>query len=46
MNKVAWTAAGTVGWIFLAALKANTASALIDATSVHDMQRHLEKLEQ
>ena len=45
-DKVACTATGTRGWIFLIALKANTASALIDAMSVNDVQRHLEKLEQ
>ena len=46
LNKMAQTAADTVGWIFLTALKVNTGSALCDATLVHDVQRHSEELEQ
>ena len=43
-NKVVQIAAGTMGWIFLTALKANMDSALCDATSVHSVQRSLEEL--
>ena len=46
LNKVAQTAAGTMGWIFLTALKANMDSALHDATAVYNVQRCLEELEQ
>ena len=38
-DKVVWTAAGTVGWIFLTALKANMGSALCDAMQVCQLQR-------
>ena len=44
-DKVAWIAAGTVGWIFLPALKANMDSALCDATQVCQLQRLEEELE-
>ena len=46
LNKVAQTAAGTMGWIFLTTLKANMDSALHDATAVYNVQRCLEELEQ
>ena len=46
LNKVAGTATGTVGWIFLAALKANIDQTLCNAVLVHSVQRHLEELEQ
>ena len=46
LNKVAQTAAGTMGWIFLTALKANMDSALHDATPACNVQRCLEELEQ
>ena len=36
----------TVGWIFLKALKANMDGALCNAIPVHNVQRHLEELEQ
>ena len=45
-NKAALIAAGTVGWIFLTALKVNIGSALCDATLVCNVQRHSEELEQ
>ena len=45
-NKVTWTAAGTMGWISLAALKVNMDSALHDAMPVLNVQRCLEELEQ
>ena len=35
LNKVAWTASGTVGWIFLTALNASMEGALHDAAPVH-----------
>ena len=43
-NKVAQIATGTMGWIFLTALKANMDSALCDAMSEHSVQRTLEEL--
>ena len=43
--KVAQTAAGTVGWIFLTPLKANMNSAVCNAAPVHSVQRCLEELE-
>ena len=46
LNKVAGTATGTVGWIFLTPLKANMNSAVCDAAPVHSVQRCLEELEQ
>ena len=45
-NKAALIAAGTVGWIFLTALKVNMDHALNDAMPVCNVQRHLEELEQ
>ena len=45
-NKVTWTAAGTLGWIPLAALKVNMDSALHDAMPVCHVQRCLEELKQ
>lgn len=44
-DQVAHTAPGTVGWIFLIALKADMDSALCDAVQVHELQRWEEKLE-
>ena len=44
-NKTAQNAIGTMGWVFLIALKANMDSALHDAPG-HSMQRRLEELEQ
>ena len=38
LNKAAWTATGTVGWIFLTALNANMDGALRDATPVLHVQ--------
>ena len=46
LNKVAQTAAGTMGWIFLTALKANMDSAHHDATRACNVQRCLEEPEQ
>ena len=46
LNKVTQTATGTVGWIFLTAMKANTDQALCNAALVQNVQRHLEELEQ
>ena len=46
LNKAAWTAAGTIRWIFLTALKVNMDHALNDAMPVCNVQRHLEELEQ
>ena len=46
LDRAAWTAAGTVVWVFLTALKVNMNSALHDAMQVRDVQRHLEELEQ
>ena len=46
LNKVARTAAGTMGWIFPTALMANVDSALCDAKPVCHVQRHLEEAEQ
>ena len=46
LNKATQTATGTVGWIFLAALKANIDQTLCNAVLVHSVQRHLEELEQ
>ena len=40
------TPAGTVGWVFLIALKANIESTLCDATPVCNVQRRLEELDQ
>ena len=45
-DKVAWIAAGTVGWIFLPALKANMDSALCIALLICNVQRDLEELQQ
>ena len=45
-NKAAQIAAGTMGWIFLTALKVNMDSALHDAMPVLNVQRCLEELEQ
>ena len=45
LNKVAGTATGTVGWIFLTPLKANMNSAVCNAAPVHSVQRCLEELE-
>ena len=44
-NKAARSVSGTMGWVFLIALKANMDSALHDAPG-HSMQRRLEELEQ
>ena len=44
-NKVAWTAAGTVRWIFLTALKVNVDCALCDAVLLCNVERHLEELD-
>lgn len=46
LDKATWTAAGTIVWVFLTALKVNMNSALHDAMQVRDVQRHLEELEQ
>ena len=46
LNKVSWTAAGTVAWILLSALTMNTDSTLQDAALAHYVQRYLGKLEQ
>ena len=45
-DKVAWTAAGTVGQIFQTSLKANMDSALCETMQVCSVQRCLEELEQ
>lgn len=45
-NKAALTAAGSVGWIFLTALKVNMDQALHDAEQVCNVQRCLEELAQ
>ena len=45
-NKAAWTAADTVGWIFLTALKENMNGALHNAMPGRNVQRGLEELEQ
>ena len=45
LKKVVPTAAGTVGWVFLTALKANIESTLCDATPVCNVQRSLEELD-
>ena len=42
-NKASWTSAGTVGWIFLTALRANLDSAPCSAALVHNVQRGLEE---
>ena len=42
-NKVARTATGMVGWIFLSALKTNMDGTLRDAVPVHSVQRRLEE---
>lgn len=42
----AWTVAGTMGWIFLTALKVNMDSALRDAAQVCKLLRWEEELEQ
>ena len=44
-DKVACTATGTMGWIFLIALKADMESALHDSVQVHELQRWEEELE-
>ena len=46
LNKAAQTAAGTVGWIFLIALKANKGSNLSDAKPMTIVKGRLEELEQ
>ena len=46
LNKAAWTAAGTIVWVFLTALKVNMNRALHNAMQVHNVQRHLEELGQ
>ena len=46
LNKAAWTAAGTIVWVFLTALKVNMNRALHNAMQVHNVQRRLEELEQ
>ena len=38
LNKAAWTATGTVGWIFLTVLHANMDGALRNATPVLHVQ--------
>lgn len=38
LDRTAWTAAGTIVWVFLNALKVNMNSALHDAMQVHDVQ--------
>ena len=43
-DKVARPGTGTVGWIFLTALKADMDSALRDAVQVHELQRWEEEL--
>ena len=42
-NKASWTSAGTVGWIFLTALRANLDSAPCSAALVRNVQRGLEE---
>ena len=44
-DKVAWTAAGTVGQIFQTSLKVNMDSALCETKQACDVQRCLEELE-
>ena len=46
LNKGAGIAAGTVGWIFLTALKMNIDSVLHDTMLVPNVQKHWEELEQ
>lgn len=46
LNKVAEIAAGTVGWIFMTALKMNINSVFHDTMLVPDVQKHLEELQQ
>lgn len=46
LNKATQTATDTVGWIFLTVLKANIDQTLCNAVLVHNVQRHLEELEQ
>ena len=46
LDKVSWTSAGTVSWIFLTTLKVSIDSVLRDAILVHDVQRCSEELEQ
>ena len=46
LNKAAWTAAGTIRWIFLTALKVDMDHTLYNAAPVHNVQRCLEELEQ
>ena len=46
LDKVAWTSAGAVSWIFLTTLRVNMDGALRDAVLVHDVQGCLEELEQ
>ena len=46
LDKAAWTAAGTIVWVFLTALKVNMNRALHNAMQVHNVQRRLEELEQ
>lgn len=44
-DKEVWTASGTLGWIFLTALKVNMDSAFHDAVQVPELQRPEEGLE-
>ena len=44
-DKEMWTASGTLGWIFLTALKVNMDSAFHDAVQVPELQRPEEGLE-
>ena len=46
LNKVSWTAADTVGWIFLTILKANMDRTIGNAAPVLNVQRRLDGLEQ
>ena len=46
LDKVAWTSAGAVSWIFLTTLRVNMDGALRDAVLVHDVQGCLEEIEQ
>ena len=44
LDKAAGTAAGTMGWVFLIALKVNMGNALHDAAHVHELWRQEEEL--
>lgn len=46
LSKAAYTSVGTVGWIFLTALKANMGSDLRDAKPMSNVKGRLEELEQ